>query len=301
MNGESSAVDDMVQPFRIENGIARGRLARLGPAAQAVVADRPEPVAALLSDMLSLAALVAGIFRFDGVFSLQVRGDGPVGMAVVDLTNDGALRGLAKFDAAAVAALAEDWRNRPVQALLGSGRLAFTVDRGPGMNPYQGIVALDGATLADCAHAYFRQSDQFEGAIKLCSGRDAEGAWRAGGLLLQRLPDAGVPGDDAEERWRRAVIMMSDARDCEILDPLLHPHRLLYRLFHQDGVRVYDPTPLEMRCRCSSERVETMLRSFPREEIEELKVGDDVVVTCEFCGRCYRYPADALDLVYRAR
>ena len=94
--------------------------------------------------------------------------------------------------------------------------------------------------------------------------------------------------------------MMSGVRDRELLDPLLHPHRLLYRLFHQDGVRVYDPTPLEMRCRCSSERVEAMLRSFPREEIEGLKVGDEVVVTCEFCGRGYRYPADALDLVYRA-
>ena len=297
---ETSPADDLVQPFRIENGMARGRLARLGLAVQAVVADRPEPVAALLSDMLSLAALAAGIFRFDGVFSLQVKGDGPVGMAVVDFTNDGALRGFAKFDAGAVAALGEDWRRRPVPALLGGGRLAFTVDRGRDMNPYQGIVALDGATLADCAHAYFRQSDQFAGAVRLCSRRDAEGAWRAGGLMLQRLPEPGDSGEDYEEQWRRAVIMMSGVRDRELLDPLLHPHRLLYRLFHQDGVRVYDPTPLEMRCRCSSERVEAMLRSFPREEIEGLKVGDEVVVTCEFCGRGYRYPADALDLVYHA-
>ncbi|MEX2453821.1 MAG: Hsp33 family molecular chaperone HslO [Rhodospirillaceae bacterium] len=303
------AGDDLVQPFQVESGAARGRLVRLGPAAQAVLAnhDYPEPVAYLMSQTLALAALVAGIFKFDGIFSLQAKGDGPVGLLVADLTTDGALRGYAQFDEAAVAGVSDGWRDGPVPHLLGAGYLAFTVDQGQDADRYQGIVDLSGATLADCAHTYFRQSDQFEGAVKLTSGRDAGGGWRAGGLIVQKMPPEGrtlVSGeygdDEFEDAWRRAVIFMSSSSDAELLDAGLHPHDLLYRLFHEDGVRVFDGVPLFMRCRCSSERVEGMLKSFPRSEIEDLRIGDRVVVTCEFCGTDYAYGDDDLDRIYGA-
>lgn len=299
--------DDLVQPFQVENGAARGRLVRLGPAVQTVIAGHqyPEPVAVLLTQAIALSALVAGIFKFDGVFSLQAKGDGPISLLVADLTSDGALRGFAQFDKDALAALDESWRDGPVPHLLGGGYLAFTVDQGQDTESYQGIVDLTGATLADCAHNYFRQSDQFEGVVKLTSGMDGGGDWRAGGLLVQKMPPEGLvlqSGDavdeDFEEAWRRAVILMSSSRDDELLDPALHPHELLFRLFHEDGVRVFDPAPLEMRCRCSAERVETMLQSFPRTEIETLKVGDDVVVTCEFCGHDYIYTDEDIDRLY---
>lgn len=301
--------DDIVQPFQLDNRAARGRLVRLGPAAQAVIDshDYPPPVAALLAEMLALTALVAGIFKFDGVFSLQAKGDGPVRLLVADLTSDGALRGYAQFDADAVAALGDGWRDGPVPHLLGAGYLAFTVDQGPDTDRYQGIVDLSGATLADCAHNYFRQSDQFEGVVKLAAGHDAKGGWRAGGLMVQKMPPEGrslmsgeAADEDFEDAWRRAVILMSSSREAELIDASLHPHDLLYRLFHEDGVRVFDPQPLEMRCRCSAERVEAMLRSFPRDQIEDLRVDDRVVVTCEFCGHSYSYSDDDLDQLYGA-
>jgi molecular chaperone Hsp33 len=301
--------DDIVQPFQIENGVARGRLVRLGPAVERVIGghDFPEPVAALLAEMLALAVVVAGIFKFEGVFSLQAKGDGPVGLVVVDLTTEGALRGYAQFDAERLAGIGEGWRESPVPNLLGAGYLAFTVDQGEDADRYQGIVDLAGQRLSDCAHNYFRQSDQFEGAVKLTAGRDGGGRWRAGGLIVQKMPPEGrvlLSGEEAEEEfedaWRRAVILMSSCADGELLDTQLHPHDLLYRLFHEDGVRVYDPTPVFMRCRCSAARVEAMLKSFPRSEIEDLKIGDDVVVKCEFCGTEYAFSESDLDRLYGA-
>jgi len=299
--------DDIVQPFQLENAVARGRLVRLGPAVQDILNahDYPDPVAGILAETLALASLVAGIFKFDGLFSLQAKGDGPVGIVVADLTSDGALRGFAQFRADEVAALGDKWRDGPVPHLLGGGYLSFTVDQGKETDRYQGIVELTGATLADCAHNYFHQSDQFDGVVKLTSGKTTDGAWRSGGLLVQKLPPEGMvlqSGDaadeDFEEAWRRAVVLMSSSRDVELLDAELHPHDLLFRLFHEDGVRVFDPDSLEMRCRCSSERVENMLKSFPREEIETLKIGDDVVVSCEFCGRDYAFSEKELDRVF---
>ena len=209
------------------------------------------------------------------------------------------------LDADALAALDDTWRDGPVPHLLGGGYLAFTVDQGGDTDSYQGIVDLTGATLADCAHNYFRQSDQFEGVVKLTSGVDADGAWRSGGLLVQKMPPEGrvlqsgdAADEDFEEAWRRAVVLMSSSKDEELLDTALHPHQLLFRLFHEDGVRVFDPVPLEMRCRCSAERVETMLRSFPRSEIETLKIDDNVVVTCEFCGHDYVYSDSDIENIY---
>ena len=305
---QQNVPDDLAQPFQLENGVARGRLVRLGPAAQAVVGghDYPPPVAGLVSEMLALTVLVAGVLKFDGVFSLQAKGDGPVGLIVADMTSQGAVRGFAKFDADAVAALGDGWKDAPVPHLLGAGYLAFTVDQGPDSDPYQGIVDLTGATLADCAHNYFHQSDQFDGVVKLTSDR-IDGVWRTGGLLVQKMPPDGrtlISGETAEEEfedaWRRAVIFMGSSRDSELLDAALHPHDLLFRLFHEDGVRVFDPEPVEMKCRCSTDRVANMLQSFPRAAIEDMRIDDRVVVTCEFCGRDYDFSEEDLDRLYGA-
>ena len=280
---------------------------RLGPAVRKILSahDYPNPVAGILAETASLAALVAGILKFDGVFSLQVKGDGPIGIVVTDLTSEGALRGYAQFRADDVAALGDSWRDAPVPHLLGGGYLSFTVDQGKETDRYQGIVELTGASLSDCAHTYFRQSGQFEGVVKLTAGKDAMGSWRSGGLLVQKMPPEGmvlqsgeIVDEDFEEAWRRAVVLMSSSREDELLNPELHPHDLLFRLFNEDGVRVFDPLNLEMRCRCSGDRVENMLKSFPRNEIETLKIGDNVVVSCEFCGFDYVFSERDLDRVF---
>ena len=304
---DASIPDDIVQPFQLENAVASGRLVRLGPAVQDILNahDYPDPVARILAETTSLAALVAGIFKFDGVFSLQVKGDGPIGIVVADLTSKGALRGYAQFRADDVVALGDSWIDAPVPHLLGGGYLSFTVDQGKKTDRYQGIVELMGPSLGDCAHNYFRQSGQFDGVVKLTSGKDPMGSWRSGGLLVQKMPPEGMvlqSGEtvdaDFEEAWRRAVVLMSSSREDELLNSELHPHDLLFRLFNEDGVRVFDPLSLEMRCRCSSDRVENMLKSFPRNEIETLKVGDNVVVSCEFCGFDYVFSERDLDRVF---
>lgn len=308
--------DDLIQPFQIESMVAQGRLVRLGDVVERVLGahDYPDPVALLLGESLALAAVLSGSVKYDGVLTLQVSGDGPVSILVADVTSEGGMRGFAKFDAERVATALADAANlsgpvQPVPLLLGEGHLAFTVDQGPDTQRYQGLVALEGATLAECAHAYLRQSVQLDAAVKLAVGRvagkDGTERWRAGGLMVQRTPAAerqrmsGDPADpEAEDAWRRAVILMGSSTSEELLDPALHPHRLLYRLFNEDGVRVFEPAPLTMACRCTRERVMRVLRSFPRAEIEDMKVDGKVVVTCEFCNATYQFDEDMLEVLY---
>jgi molecular chaperone Hsp33 len=294
--------DDLVQPFRIDPFALRGRLVRLGPALDHILSqhDYPEPVAAMLGEAITLAVVLAGALKYDGVFTLQTKGDGPIRLIVADVSTDGAVRGYAQYDQKKLdAAGAEDSsEGLSVPRLLGAGYIAFTVDQGEETDRYQGIVELAGATLADCAQHYFRQSEQIQAGIKLAIGRTGRGgAWRAGGLMLQRVPPEGgyrLIADDIEDGWRRAMVLMSSATARELVDPDLTPHRLLFRLFHEDGVRVYDTHPLEARCRCSRERIETILRAFPADELDDMRKERVTTVTCEFCSRRYTFDADEI-------
>ncbi len=292
-------LDDTILPFHVDSLGVNGRLVRLGPVLGDLIApDRyPAPVADLLAQVVALTAALSSVLKFDGVFTLQVQGDGPVNLVMADITTAGGLRCYARFDAERLAALDASGANgAPVPALLGSGYLAFTVDQGPDTDRYQGITELTGATLAECAHDYFRQSEQLETAIMVASGDDP---LSAGAIMVQRLPTAhGVDGDDAEEAWRRAVILMSSLSPAELLDPDLPDDRLLYRLYHQDGVRVSDGRGVRHACRCSLTKVSNTLRSFPRAEIEELAEDGKVTVTCEFCGTDYVFEGPQLDELY---
>jgi molecular chaperone Hsp33 len=294
--------DDLVQPFQIEPFALRGRLVRLGPTIDRILSQHayPEPVAAMLGEAITLAVLLAGALKYDGVFTLQTKGDGPIRMIVADVSTDGAVRGYAQYDQAKLDAVAggAETTGLSVPRLLGGGYIAFTVDQGEETDRYQGIVELAGATLADCAQHYFRQSEQIQAGIKLAVGRTGpEDAWRAGGLMLQRVPPEGgygVIADDVEDGWRRAMVLMSSATSGELVDPGLTPHRLLFRLFHEDGVRVYDTHALEARCRCSRERIETILRAFPADELDDMQKERVTTVTCEFCSRRYTFDADEI-------
>ena len=303
--------NNFVQPFQIENRSARGRLVRIGSLIESVTArhEYPWPVTVLLSEMLALTAVVAGALKFDGVLTLQTKGDGPIKTLMADITSDNEMRGYAQFDQ-------QHFHNSntfgmslqsPVAELLGSGYLAFTVDQGPDTDRYQGIVELVGRSLADCAHAYFRQSEQLQAVVKLATLSKNGTDLGAAALMVQRLPGDGrttmsgdVEEDEADDAWLRTVALMSSCKNEELLDTELHPHKLLFRLFHEDGIRVFEPNDLVMRCRCSDDKVINMLRSFPRAEIEDLQIGKQVVVTCEFCGLVYEFDKAALDTVYGA-
>lgn len=286
--------------FLIDSGAARGRLVRLGGGFGTILGNYPAPVAGLLGETMALAVALAGGLKYTGVFTLQAQGSGPVSVLVADVTSGGDVRGYARFDAERVAAVGEP----TVPHLLGNGYLAFTVDQGPDTDRYQGIVELTGATLAECAQNYFRQSEQIATAILLSSQGPADGhGWRAGCLLVQRMPPGpGMPrrsADEADEAWRRAVILMASTRAEELLDPHLAGQDLLHRLYHDEGLRLLDAKALNPTCRCSRERVVSTLKSFPRAEIEELKdESGRVVVTCEFCKADYAFEDDDLDRVY---
>ncbi|MBX6320273.1 MAG: Hsp33 family molecular chaperone [Rhodospirillaceae bacterium] len=303
-------MNDEVHRFQLEAQAVRGRLVRLGPLVSSVIErhDYPEPVAALLSEMVTLAIVLASGLKYEGVFTLQTNSKGPVRLIVADVTSAGEVRGYAQFDAARVdAVVAAAGSAASVPRLLGPGYLAFTVDQGPRTQRYQGIVELTGATLVDCVQHYFRQSEQLETGIRMAVSRAGEGTpgWRAGAIMLQRMPASGVepavrdgeedsaaggPDESADDDWRRALMLLATASNAELLDPALEPNDLLYRLFHEEGVRVFRPRSLRPGCRCSRERVERVLRSLTADELSSLEEEDGAIVaTCEFCNTRYRF------------
>ena len=315
----SPAPHDFVRTFRLDKAGVRGRQVRLGNAPNTVLVqhDYPAPVSHLLGELIALSTLLASTIKYDGVFTVQTRGDGPLSMTVADVTNAGTLRGYADFDPDAVTAALSGGEEGSVPRLLGAGHLAFTVDQGPDTERYQGIVALEGESLSECAHNYFRQSEQIATAIQLAAERVA-GAWRAGALMLQHepgggghdrplgrdsLPDtpgAGLEDQEANEDWRRAVILMSSVTPGELLDPALSSDALLFRLFHEESVRVHPPRPLAFGCRCSRDRVENTLKALPQAEIKALNIDGRVVVTCQFCNKSESFGDIELDAIYAA-
>jgi molecular chaperone Hsp33 len=296
--------DNLLRPFQLERSALRGRVVRLGALVDRVLTrhDYPEPVGRLLGELFVLAATLAGGLKFNGTFSLQVQSDGPVSLMLADCTNDGAMRGYARYDETGVAAAS----GTDVPALLGRGRLAFTVDQNQLGQAYQGIVELTGATLTECMQTYFRQSEQLKTGLKIAVDRIADGdgaRWRAGGIMIQRLAEE-VRDDSsaaqASEDWRRTMLLLGTATAAELVDPHLAPERLLLHLFHEEGVRVFRPLGLRFGCRCSRERVETMLRRLPRHELADMKDDDgDVVVTCQFCNVDFRFDDAGLARLYR--
>lgn len=303
MDGDRSppSPDDLVQPFRIDPFALRGRLVRLGPTVDRILSQHgyPEPVAAILGEAITLAVVLAGALKYDGIFTLQTKGDGPVRLIVADVSTAGAVRGYAQYDSARIGEITGRAGQSPsVPQLCGGGYIAFTVDQGEHTERYQGIVELAGATLAECAQHYFRQSEQIQAGIKLSAARSGEGGmWRAGGLMLQRVPPEGgytVIADDVEDGWRRAMVLMSSATPDELTDPDLPPRRLLYRLFHEETVRVFDTQPVEARCRCSRERIIGILRSLPPQDVTEMREDKVTTVTCEFCNTTYEFDRDEL-------
>jgi molecular chaperone Hsp33 len=318
----ATSVDDTVLPFEIAALDLRGRVVRLGPAIDTILRghDYPEPVARLLGEAIVLAVLLGSALKFEGRFILQTQSDGPVRMLVVDFTTPGKVRACARFDKDRVMAAIASGAGDP-GALMGKGHLAMTIDQGPDMNRYQGLVALDGKSFEDAAHEYFLRSEQIPTRVRLAVGEEvspsAGGAhhrWRAGGLLLQFLPKAQErarqpdlhPGDAPEgttphvvaedDAWVEGQALVATIEDIELLDPSLSTERLAYRLFHERGVRVFRDVPVTAECSCSRENVENMLKSFPQDDRDHMVENGVITVTCEFCSSTYVFePGEIAD------
>ena len=290
--------DDLILPFQAEQADVSGRLVKLGPVVDTILSrhDYPEAVSQLLGEAVALTALLGAALKFEGKFILQASTDGPVDLLVADYQVPGGLRGYARFAPEQVEALPPDGR------LLGDGHLAMTIDRGLDTERYQGVVPLEGDSLTEAADTYFRQSEQLPTFIRLAVARhyrpgasgDRPWTWRAGGLLVQKLTREGGHGPAreaafAEEDWTRARALAETVEDHELLDPLLPPDRLLYRLFHEEQVRAFRAVPLESYCSCSRGRVEDLLKQFTAEDLADMVVDGEVWVTCEFCNSRYHF------------
>ncbi|MFD0988207.1 Hsp33 family molecular chaperone [Methyloligella solikamskensis] len=295
--------DDLALPFQAELSHVTGRLVKLGPTVDDILSrhDYPEPVSELLGEAVALAALLGAALKFEGKFILQASTDGPVDLLVADYQTPGQLRAYARFDKEQVDALGTDGVDSAT--LLGNGHFAMTIDRGPDMERYQGIVPLEGETLSEAADIYFRQSEQLPTFLKLVTakhyqGEDKSWSWRAGGLLVQKLTTEGGLASEADEAaededWNRARLLAETVEDHELLDPTLAAERLLYRLFHEERVRAYSPLPLDPYCSCSRDRIENILTNFTDEEVEDMTVDNEIEVTCEFCNKQYSFdPAE---------
>ena len=296
--------DDFTLPFQVDALDLRGRVVRLGPAIDAMLSQHsyPVPVATMLGELVVATALLAGALKFDGILTAQIKGDGPISLIVVDFKTPGHLRAYARFDEAEVVnagAVAVRYGN-PVQCFLGRGNLAITVDQGPETERYQGMVELVGKTSLDCVHHYLKQSEQHNAlmriAVRAPDDAFADQSWRAGGLMVQHMPEL-LAGRLQDERiqnehldlWARAEALASSTRQDELVDPELGPDALLWRLFHLDGVRVLPAAALENKCRCGRERILGVMSSFPPDELESMVVDDKIEVTCEFCNSKYDF------------
>jgi len=311
-------VEDAILPFEVASLDLRGRVVRLGPALDRILGahDYPLPVATLLGEAIVLTVLLGSALKFEGRFILQTQTDGAVRMLVVDFTAPGRVRACARFDRARVeAAIAS--RAASAGDLLGHGHLAMTIDQGPEMSRYQGLVPLAGGGIEDAAHEYFLRSEQIPTRVRLAVAEefakpDSASAsagphhrWRAGGMLLQFLPqrpermrradlDPGdapegtpphvVPEDDA---WVEGRALIATVEDIELIDPELSSERLLYRLFHEHGVRVFRAGAVEAKCSCSRVNVADMLKSFSQDDRDHMVENGVISVTCEFCSSHY--------------
>jgi molecular chaperone Hsp33 len=298
------AVPRGITPFYLPNLPVRGRFVRLGPLANTLLLRHDHPVAVrrLLGEALALAAGLATALKFSGSFSLQIKGDGLVPMLLVDCTEAGALRGYARVDAEKLALLAPQ-ADATARVLLGNGYLAFTVMQGAGREPQQGIVAIEGNSLADMAEYYFETSEQLPCRIHLAAGEiglgGAAGGWRASAMILERIAGAGgidpeLSEAEQEEAWRTATILANTITTEELLDDALQPERVLFRLFHGEGVAVDRPRALAFGCRCSRARLAGILEGFPKDDLDHMTVEGDIVMTCEFCNFDFHFPREAV-------
>lgn len=311
---ETSA-DDTVLPFQIAALDVRGRLVRLGPAVDEIFArhNYPPPVARLLGEAIVVTVLLGNTIKMEGRFILQTQTDGPVRMLVVDFRSPNEVRACARFDPSRVNATIEAGKV-DAGALLGRGHLAMTIDQGSDKSRYQGVVALEGGSLEDAAHEYFRSSEQIPTRVRLAVGEEflagSKHRWRAGGILVQFLPRDPArariadldPGDAPkgtpvhvvaeDDAWVEARSLIETVEDLELVDPALSSERLVYRLFHEHEVRVFREKTIVAQCSCSRGGVEAMLRSFSQDDRDHMIEEGEISVTCEFCSTNYRFAPD---------
>lgn len=295
--------DNHISVFQLDKQSIRGRAVHLGDALdRALGYDNgepryPEPVARLLGEAMLIGALVVKALKFKGRLIVQCHGTnaGAVSLLVADCNTEGHIRGYARWDDEQLTSIMAETKHAGAHLLLGGGTFSMTIDQGADMDQYQGLAAIEGERLSDCAEHYFKQSEQIPTHIRLACGQvqtpGAKAIWRGGGMLIQRIANDMTRGD-TEEDWHTATQLFSTLNDVELLDPNLSQNDLLYRLFHEGGVRVIDDSPILAKCKCSRQRLQSTLKSFDKQAVMEMVKDGVITASCEFCGTQYAFSVD---------
>jgi molecular chaperone Hsp33 len=271
-------MSDSLQRFLLEGTPVRGEIVRLDATWRAVLERReyPEPLERLLGEMMAAGALLSATLKFDGALIMQMQGEGPVRLLVVEVTSEHTLRATAKWEG--------DIESGGIRSLLGNGKFVITIAPESGKQAYQGVVSLDGNTVSEVLEHYMAKSEQLDTRLWLASDQS-----KAGGMLLQRLPEHPEYDEDA---WNRATTIGETITKQELLT--LPARDIIHRLYHEEDIRLFEERPTAFRCSCTRDRVTAMLRLLGREEVQSiLTERDHVEVACEFCGRQYVF--DAVD------
>ncbi len=317
--GSKIAWDDTVLPFQLDRTDTRGRIARLDGVLQQVLSqhDYPSPIEALVAEAALLTALIGQAIKLRWKLSLQIRGDGPVRIIATDYygpTKDGAparIRAYASFDPERLSATEDPFKQ------IGKGYFAVLIDQGAGTEPYQGITPIAGGSLSACAETYFAQSEQIPTKFALSFGQSQNAGeelhWRAGGIMLQQMPEASpfatdggsgdaglldaadiLQGEDAD-KWEHVSVLLDTAEEIELIGPTVQPTELLVRLFHQDGPRVFDAQTIEFGCTCSDDRVRQSMSIYSAKDIAHMTTDEGIVTAdCQFCGAHYEFDPKTL-------
>lgn len=292
-----SPYGDFVLPFDIANAGVRGRMVRLdASSARALGAHAlPEPAARVAGEAVALGALLGTALKLDGRLTVQTKGDGPLDLITADYygadeNRARGVRGYARLDTARFEAL----DGKDFVQLAGKGVMAITIEPKVGGKTYQGIVELSSDGIAPSAETYFAQSEQLPTVIKLAAAPlyvagDRQPHWRAGGIMLQMTPEAAKQGIETKsDDWDRLSLLLKTVEDLELVDTSLAPETLLWRLFHEDEVRVQPPEPVIFRCDCNADRIIQVLKSYAAAERAGLADPDGVIrARCEFCGKTH--------------
>ena len=310
--------NDFVRVFRLDKTHIRGRHVRLEKSVNHILNRHryPKLVSLLLGDLLSLGVILSSTVKYDGIFTVQTNSSGPLRFMIADIASTGEIRGYANFAQKEIEEYQECINDVGiVPQIMGSGHLTFTVNQAKTDNMYQGIVPLEGRTISECAHNYFKQSEQISTAIKIATEQVAT-SWKSSALMLQREPisdryesreellsetgkeNIALEVFETNEDWHIASILMGSATKDELTNYDLDSNTLLYKLFHEESVRVYEPKALKFGCHCSRDRVIKTLRGLPKKEISSLQINGKVLVKCEFCDQSESFTENQLDTVY---
>ncbi len=306
MDPDPSPFGDFVLPFDIARCGVRGRMVRLDASSARALSAHvlPEPAARVAGEVLALGALLGTALKLDGRLTIQTKGDGPLDLVTADYygadeTRHRGVRGYARLDAERFAAL----DGGMFENLAGKGALAITIEPRRGGQTYQGIVELSPHGIGASAETYFAQSEQLPTVIRLAAAPlyvagDPEPHWRAGGLMLQMTPEAAKMSareGDVSDDWERLSLLLKTVEDLELVDTSLSPETLLWRLFHEEQVRVEPPEPVIFRCDCDTGRIVQVLKSYAPQDRDHLADPDGIIrARCEFCGKTHEIGPDSL-------